>query len=521
VIELRPYQHDAVDAVQNAEGRGITRPLVGLPTGTGKTVIFADLIRRRDEGPALILAHRDELLQQAAAKVRLVDPQASIGFVQADRDERDYPVVVASVQTLARAARLARMPDEWRTAVIDEAHHSTAPSYRRIMDTLNPDLWLGVSATLERTDKVGLGAQWQEIVYTRSLLDMIREGYLADIRALSIRVPRANFGRLRVSRGDFVDSEVGEMLSEADAPGVAAAAYLRHADGRRALVFTPTIALAHEMASAFRAVGVPAEAVDGQMPLEERRAILARLRSGETLVVPNALVLTEGFDEPSVSCVIVARPTRSRPFYVQMVGRGTRLWPGKNDLLVLDLVGNEERVDLVTIPRLFGLPPGETERGVVSSEQDRADRGRAAAGLYSGTLDEAEFSLFDRKRLNWLRLADGGWTLSYGDGTLLLSPENGTWAATAYVKETRKVESLAHSVDLGYAMGIAEEWMRHVVEDSRAAAFLVDPNARWRGDSPSDKQLGLLAKLGIAYEPTITRGEASDLITATFARRGR
>src|SRR6266511_3997838 len=306
-LELRPYQTEAIAAIEDAERRGVRRPLLGLPTGTGKTVIFAALIRRRG-GSALVLAHRDELLVQATEKIRQIDPAARLGLVKAEANEVAAPVVVASMQTLARESRLTRLPRRFQTVVVDEAHHATADSYRRVLDWVDGSpLLLGVTATPERADNASLGEVWDEVVYSRSLLEMIGAGYLVDLRGLRVRLV-VDFSRVRVSHGDFVDADAAAALTAADAPAHACAAYLEHAAGRKALLFTPTVELAHLMAEAFRKRGVAAEAVDGSLPLDERRAILARLRTGETKVVANCAVLTEGFDEPSVDCVIVARP---------------------------------------------------------------------------------------------------------------------------------------------------------------------------------------------------------------------
>lgn len=523
MIELRPYQREACDAVHAALDDGCTAPAVGLPTGTGKTVVFSDVIRERaPTGRAVVLAHRDELLRQAAEKYREVDADADVGFVQAGRFDVDHSVVVASVQTLAGKRRLDAFPfEDVTTWVVDEAHHAVAPTYRRILERRRADsLLLGVSATLERGDKVGLGAVWERVVYLKTLQEMIEAGYLVDIRAFDVRL-NYDLGRLRTSHGDFVASQVEEVLDSTGAYSVAANAWLEHAAGRPTIAFTPTIDSAHQLAATFRDAGVPAEAVDGIMPLDERRAIIARLKTGETTLVANAMVLTEGFDEPSVACIIVARPTKSRPLYVQMVGRGTRLHPGKADLVVLDLVGNTDRVDLVTLPRLFGLKPGQAERdGAASAARSSA---AGAAGLYDPArgFTAAEADLFNRKDINWLRHESGRWLLSLGKaGELRLVPlELGKWAAVWAPPGTngRGRRLLARDVDIGYAMGVAEEWLR---ANARGATALVDKSAPWRRGPVSGNQLRLLKRLEIPAAPGMTAGEASDLITAATVTRG-
>ncbi|MBC7324096.1 MAG: DEAD/DEAH box helicase family protein, partial [Moorella sp. (in: Bacteria)] len=192
MITLRDYQQDAVQAVLQAKGKGITRPLVALPTGTGKTIVFAALARELN-ARTLILAHRDELIRQAADKVSMVWPEAEIGVIKAEENEKNKQVVVASVQTLARPARLEQVArEDFTLCVVDEAHHAPALSYRRIMDYLlfldgEPErLLLGVTATARRGDNVGLGNVFEDVVFQASILTMVRAGYLSDIRGIRV-----------------------------------------------------------------------------------------------------------------------------------------------------------------------------------------------------------------------------------------------------------------------------------------------------------------------------------------------
>lgn len=522
MITLRGYQREAVDAVHRAYAEGVTAPAVGLPTGTGKTIVFSQLAEeRRSHGRALILAHRDELLRQAADKYREINPDADIGFVQAGTRDYDHDVVVASVQTLSQPKRIAEFPwADFGTLIIDEAHHAVAPTYRRIIEQRRPDsLLLGVSATLERGDGVGLGEVWQQVVYLKTLKEMIQAGYLVDIRARRVRL-NYNMGLLRTSHGDFVASQVTEMLDETGAYSVAASAYLEHAPGRRAIVFTPTIAAAHSMAATFRHAGVTAEAVDGEMNIDDRRAVLARLKTGETMVVANAMVLTEGFDEPSIGCIIVARPTKSRPLYVQMVGRGTRLYPGKDDLLVLDLMGNDERVDLQSLPKMFGVKADALERDGGSVVKYLSRDPSQVAGIYdrSRGVHAEEVDLFERKDINWIKLDDGRWTLDIGDqGRLFLVTYDGKWAATLNPRKGDRT-ILGRDLDIGYAMGVAEE---HLREHAGEAMILADKTAPWRSAPASPKQVKILEDNGVPIREGLTKGEASDMISAAFARRQR
>src|SRR5256712_3353794 len=191
----RPYQYEAVAALLAATARGIHRPLLVLPTGTGKTIVFALLVQRR-RGRSLILAHRDELIQQAVAKLRLVDPTLAFGVVQAARDEHTAPIVVASVQTLSRRTRLARLVPDFRTIGSDEAHHAFTPTYRRILEycqawRTDGPLVVGVTATPERRDHHSLRQVFDHIVYQKTLLEMMQAGHLLDLRAIPVLLPAA------------------------------------------------------------------------------------------------------------------------------------------------------------------------------------------------------------------------------------------------------------------------------------------------------------------------------------------
>ncbi len=537
-LTLRPYQQEAVDAVQAAVRRGIQRPMVVCPTGTGKTIIFASLIARRG-GSALVLAHRDELLRQAAEKIAIADPTLAlgVGFVAAQRNDVNAPVVVGSVQTLARANRLARLPRQFDTVIVDECHHASARSYRRILAHLGPSpLILGVTATPARADGKQLGDVWQEIVYQRAIAEMIRAGYLTDIRGVRVGLEQVKLDQVDQSGGDFDADALGRALEQASAPLHVLAAYRLHATGRKAIVFLPTVPLAHRMASVFREAGIRAEALDGKTPWEQRRGILARLHTGETRVVANVGVLSEGVDVPSVDAVIMATPTRSQVKYSQAIGRGLRTFPNKQDCLVIDVVGVTERLDLQTLPRLFnlrGVPAPEVtvtealEREALEREEierrralerQKADEHPAAAGKEKtpdGELRSRPVSMLAARRqrprrLRWLRHNEC-WLVSLGKaGTLALVPDGQRWRVLRLHRNGH--EQLAGGVDLGYGHGIAEDYVR-----AAGAQALAAPYARWRGKPMNGAQAGELRRLGVTPRDGVTKGEASDLITVARA----
>jgi ATP-dependent helicase IRC3 len=494
-------------------GEGVQRPLVALPTGTGKTVVFSHLIDQRP-GRSLVLAHRDELLCQCQEKLLLVNPHMDAGIVKAGENETGADVVVASVQTLSRSNRLQQVFSNFNTVIVDEAHHGVADTYQRTLEYMGcfaegGPLTVGFTATPERGDKAGLGQVWEKIVYQREILDMILGGYLCDLRAVRVSL-RVNLDRVKTHHGDFDDKSLETVLLDANAPRYVAVAYLEYARGRKALVFTPSVRLAHEMAGTFLEVGIKAEALGGNTPAEERRAMLRRLRSGETMVLANCAVLTEGFDEPSVDCIIVARPTKSRPFYLQMIGRGTRVYPGKDDLLVLDVVGASTRHSLMTATALFQTRLDD--KSVLEAEEERQEREAArAVPLVDGDLVATEANLFRVRPMHWVQTRRGRWVLSLGgQAQLRLVPsrtENGKWVVIHAVgREKRRVYS---GLPLDYALGAGEDFARE-----HGAWALFASSARWRSSKvpPSPEQVGFMRKVGLSVQPGLTKAQASDLL---------
>jgi ATP-dependent helicase IRC3 len=515
-LALRPYQEEAIEAINDAADVGITRPLVALPTGTGKTVIFAHLIDQRP-GRALVLAHRDELIRQAVDKLLMVNPDFQIGVVKAEENQVAAPVVAGSVQTLARPNRLEQMGWDFSTVIVDEAHHAVADSYQRILGYVGSfdkggPLAIGFTATPERGDKVGLGRVWERIVFQKSLLEMITAGYLCDLRALRITL-KADLDRVHTRHGDFVDSELESALLAANAPAHVVQAYRGHAAGRKALVFTPTVRLAHEMAEAFQNAGIAAEGLDGTTAADVRHDILARLRSGVTMVVCNCAVLTEGFDEPSVDCIIIARPTKSKPLYIQMIGRGTRTYPGKADCLVLDVVGVTKRHSIMTASAVFELDLRSRTVKEAAAWQEQRERilAERATGVLSGELVAQEVDLFKARTLNWIRTGGGAWVLSVGSGFVRLAPSHDDLWDVHYQETGKQPVLLRSALPLGYAQGVGEDFARE-----QGAGVLLNRDARWRTEPASEKQLHHLRRNGISISPGLTKGQAYDLLSALW-----
>ena len=343
-MELRPYQQEAREAVEH-QWREVDRTLLVLPTGCGKTIVFASVTADRVSAGdrVLILAHRGELLEQAADKLRQA---VGLGCAVEKAGESClgswYRVVVGSVQTLMREKRLEQFPpDYFGTIVIDEAHHAVSDSYRRILDHFSDAKVLGVTATPDRGDMRDLGAVFESLAYEYTLPRAIREGYLTPIQALTVPLT-LDISGVSMQSGDFKASEIDTALDP----------YLEQIAGemaqlcadRKTVVFLPLVKTSQKFRDILNAHGFRAAEVNGEST--DRAEVLADFDAGKYNVLCNSMLLTEGWDCPSVDCVVVLRPTKVRGLYCQMVGRGTRLSPGKENLLLLDFLWMTERHEL-------------------------------------------------------------------------------------------------------------------------------------------------------------------------------
>ncbi len=512
MLTLRPYQTECLAKIDQEAKRGVSRQLIALPTGTGKTIVFAHLIKERS-GRALILAHRDELIRQAVDKLEMVAPELrdDVGVVKAERNDVDKRVVVASVQTVTQPRRLDAL-GSFETVVVDEAHHAAAPSYRRILDTLNPDLLLGFTATPERTDRKSLYDVFQRIVYRKTLLEMIGAGYCCDLRSKQVSLQRLHLEGIQKRGQDFDDGALGFALEEAQAPEHIAAAVQEHAPGRKALIFLPTVATAEATRDELKELGMRAATVQGKDKLEDRRKTLLDFSEGKWQALTNCAVLLEGYDEPSVNCVVVARPTYSRVMYQQMIGRGTRTYFGKKDCLILDLVGAEQTVGLQTFESLFNLRQETAEKGLL-------DLLRSVHKQEEAGVEGTQIEVVERSRLNWIE--DSGvagfptrWLLSCGEETLVLAKLEEKWGIRSHPKDRNAPgRLLSRDLTLDYAQGVAEDYVR-----AAGAWSLADPSAPWRMGPASERQLKVLRKMQVQHAPGVTKGQASDLLAKRFMR---
>ena len=470
--KLRPYQQRAKDKIHAEWESGHRRTLLVLPTGTGKTIVFAsvaaDQVRAGDR--VLILAHRGELLEQAADKL-----QRSTGLVSAvEKAESSclgswYRVVVGSVQTLQRTARLERFPrDFFGTIIIDEAHHAVTDGYRRILDHFESAKVLGVTATPDRGDMRNLGEVFDSLAYEYKLTEAIQEGYLCRIMAQTIPL-QLDITSVGQSGGDYAVEELGTAL-DPYLEQIAAEMASRCA-GRKTVVFLPLIRTSQKFRDLLNTKGFQAAEVNGQSA--DRKEVLADFDAGKYNVLCNSMLLTEGWDCPSVDCVVVLRPTKVRSLYSQMVGRGTRLSEGKADLLLLDFLWMTDKhelcrpADLVCEDRAVARQMTENlaETGVPEDIEE------AAAQACEDVVAQREEAL-----------------------------------AKQLAEQRRKKAKLVDP--LQYEMSIQAEDLSSYV-----------PAFGWEAGPPSAEQTAALEKLGIQPEAVESAGKASLLLDRLHKRR--
>lgn len=467
-IRLRDYQRQAIDDIFSRRRSGARRVPIVLATGLGKTQIFTSFVDEwltQNPGQrALIIAHTNELIEQAAARMRLVAPDRRVGIVKGAQNNAMAEIVVSSRQTLASEKRRLQLR-RVGLIVIDECHHAVATNtYGKIIEHFagqNPDLFaLGVTATLVRGDKAKLSSVWEEVTFKRDILFGIRNGYLLDVRGERVIVPELDLTHVKVKGGDYSEGALGEELERTFAPEIVAREYARVAGERKGVAFWPLVATAESGARAFNDLGIASAVVHGAMPLSERTLALKRLRTGEIQVIHNAMVLTEGWDEPSVEVAVIARPTKSAGLYQQMVGRVLRkpedfelLEPFRQVALIMDVTGASATNDLRSLIDLSPERPlsqareehedatlSELDEFALAIEEELAEQRAGASYMfesedYAGESATREFDPLGRTK-SWLQTSGGTYFVKAtkhvkGDALIFLAPsvsgESGTY----------------------------------------------------------------------------------------------
>jgi superfamily II DNA or RNA helicase len=462
-MKPRPYQQDAIAKIREAF-KQFKRLLAVLPTGSGKTIIFAWLAQLMQPRRTLILCHREELLNQAIDKIQNATGIAA-GLEKAEHcAKRDATVVVASIQTMMR--RVDQWdPKHFGLVVADEAHHAISASWQKVLCHFDSPV-LGVTATPDRGDKRTLGEYFEAVAIDVPLVQLIRERYLCPITVKSVPL-QIDLSKVHLLAGDFSDKELGHALE----PYLLtiAKAIRQHASFRKVLAFLPLIDTSLKFAAACGQVGLVAKHVDGESP--DRKESLERFANGEFDVLTNAMLLTEGFDDPTIDCIVVLRPTKSRPLFSQMIGRGTRIHEAKENLLLLDFLWLHERHRIVH--------PGD----LLAQDQEEAD--------IITQLAQEKSNGFDPEQLDLITLA----------------------GSATKVREEKLRQKLAEMADRKAKYISAEEFC--IQHDSIEGAFY-EPTMKWESQPVTEKQMKYLKKAKINPDTIQGRGHASALLDILF-----
>ena len=472
MMDLRPYQTQARDAVIAEWDKGHRKTLLVLPTGTGKTVVFSSIVGHRVArgGKALILAHRGELLTQAANKLLAVTG-LPCGLEKAESTSlnSNHKITVGSVQTMAQPLRLEKFPNDYFTdIVVDEAHHCLSDTYQRVLAHFPNANILGVTATPDRGDMKNLGQYFDSKAYEYSMSQAIRDKYLCPVKAQMIPL-ELDISGVKVSNGDFSSGEIGSALE----PYLYQIAQeMRHyCQGRKTVVFLPLVHTSQKFRDIMESVGFRAAEVNGNSP--DRNQILSDFEAGKYDVLCNSMLLTEGWDCPSVDCVVVLRPTKVRSLYQQMVGRGMRLHSGKDHLLLLDFLWLSQRHDLCRPSALISKDAviAQMIDQQMSDEPDGIDLLEAEEQAEKDVLAEREEAL--ARELAEMRQ-----------------------------RKRKLVDPLQYAVSIA-----AEDLVGYV------------PTFAWEMAPPSEKQLAFLEKRGIFAESIENMGKATLLIDRLMQRQ--
>jgi superfamily II DNA or RNA helicase len=396
-ITLRPYQIECYSAVRDSYRKGYKRVLVSAPTGTGKTIVFSAIGKGvLDRGKkCLVLVNTEELVEQTVDKFARIGVPA--GIVKARMNEWDEQLVVASIQTISRPSRLAEIPvTEFAMIIIDECHYSMAATYQRVMEYFQGTYMLGLSATLFRGDRVSLAkAGWQHISHVYTIKEAIRDNYLVPPVAYRIEtkldLSNVKLVKTKDGRKDFDEEELAKAINTVERNDTIVDAWIARGQNRQSIAFCCDVQHAFDLANAFRKRGIDARAIWGDMKMDLRKATLDDHKARKFPIITNCAVLTHGYDDPGIGCVLMCRPTGSKVLAVQCVGRGLRICPeyDKKDCLILDFVDMSTRHKLVTTADVAELkaelsagPQKKVEEvevgaiGTIEEEKERAKEGQ-------------------------------------------------------------------------------------------------------------------------------------------------
>lgn len=466
MFNLRPYQETAIEKIREEFKSGVKSTLAVMATGTGKTIVFCKTAKdsvAKTNKPVLILAHRNELLTQAQDKLEMFGLKTAIEKADSYALSKPHQVVVASVQSLSRPNRLKLYnPDHFGFIITDEAHHACAGTYRRIYKHFNNAFHLGVTATPNRHDEIGLKNVFQSVAYQYTIQDGIKDEFLCKVHGKQIEVNDLHLESIKLVAGDFSQAELDEMLKQESVLQGMVLPTIEYAEDRPTIVFTPGVEHAHEIAACFNRIKRDsAVAVDGAMDEKSRADALALYESGARQFLVNVGICTEGYDHPPTACIALFRPTKSLGLLAQMIGRGTRISEGKTDCIILDFVGVNNTVKTMNV-----------------------------YDVLDGTILNAD----EKNKAKEIADAEGC------DAMEALEKAKSYVAQLDSIKAKMTALTTANAFDVLRMFGV--------------------PSAKgmYGGDLATAKQINLLEKFGVKCKPDLQKGEAIKLIDQLFKR---
>lgn len=501
MIKLRPYQEEALQSVIDEHGKGINRQLIILPCGTGKTIVMAAIVKHFKKR-TLIIAHRDELIQQTKDKLLLYWPKARIGICKANENNLHKKIVIGSIQTCSRENRLAQLKKEgFEILLIDEAHHGCAPTYRKLISELGFDsnkLMIGFTATPERTrHKEQLGDVFEKTVYLRSISTMIAGKYLCPVIGRKILTTTSLIG-IKTQMGDFNQGQLSTRVDTEERNKFIVSKYRQYTDGRKGVAFCVNVKHAQALAAAFNKENIKAAPIWGDMPYDDRKKTLQDLANGNITIATSVGILTEGYDETSLEVALMCTPTKSRVKYVQCVGRILRLHPGKKYATVLDFSDISHNLDsIMTLKKTIETAPELIDDEAVEPKKKPAQEVSNAPVV---EFYNEEFDLLGKQRFCWIDIGDNEYSLIDDERNEIVIHR----VKDGYIGELYKANSIHEQIitkplPFNYCIGCAEDYARRNLSIKFANINNIWMK-NWQKYPPTTSQLEFLKKHQIPVE---------------------
>jgi ATP-dependent helicase IRC3 len=528
-MKLWHFQKEAKKEFFDSYERGEEGGLLYLATGTGKTVIASN-IAMNFPGPITFLVHRKELATQAMSKMMAVWRGVDIGLIRGDVNQFGRRVTVASIPTLQNKSRmesfLVNGGDKNGLVIVDESHHSPAKSWTRVINSI-PGYKLGLTATPQRQDGAGLDSIFKKILYKYTIADGIEDEYLTDISGLVFDIDLNLDGVKMNSNGDFNTSQLGDLMKQKEMIDFICEKWIEHGIDRKTVFFCVDIEHCKLVAAELCRRGIDAEHIAGDMDDLVRDSTLRRFHKGQLKCLTSCMILTEGWDEPSVDCIVLCRPTSSESLYIQMVGRGVRLFPGKKNLLVLDFVGNSDKHRIMQLGILTG--EGRVDAG---SKKKTANKDGHSGSMEPKVIPSIKDVLAKEKRIETRRKhVNDSARFDWIDANGVLAMNMGSQNGYIVIKEMDDQYMVQHQyrtswedvttnlldspTTIDMCISMAEEAAGKIIENQKTMRLLSKEKQSWHSKPASQKQIEILRKFRVNHIPENMK-DASLMIDQVF-----